>query len=387
MTSLLLLALAIPTAEPAAALKSGKLADPNFFPIAVWLQSPNNAAKYKAAGINTFVGLWRGPTEEQLAEFKKQGLVVVCSQNAVGREHLNDPTILAWMHGDEPDNAQAIRGGKGYGPPIEPAKIIADYQRIKAADPSRPVLLNLGQGVAWDNYIGRGVRRNHPEDYAEYVKGSDIASFDIYPACHDSKEVAGKLWFVPDGVSRLRKWAGDSRLVWNCIETTHISNENAKATPQQVKAEVWMSLVRGSKGIIYFCHEFKPKSIEAGLLADGEMVKELTAVNTLIQELAPVLNSSDSPGLVTIESARPEVPVEAAVKKHNNNLYIFAVSMRGEETTATFKLAQSSNKGALKPEPAKVKVLGEDRSVDIAGGLIRDTFGPWAVHLYQIPQP
>ena len=66
MTSILLLALAIPTAEPAAALKSGKLADPNFFPLAVWLQSTSNAPKYKAAGINTYVALWRGPADEQL---------------------------------------------------------------------------------------------------------------------------------------------------------------------------------------------------------------------------------------------------------------------------------------------------------------------------------
>ena len=69
------------------------------------------------------------------------------------------------------------------------------------------MLLNLGQGVAWDNYIGRGVRRNHPEDYPEYIKGCDIASFDIYPAVHDHADVAGKLWFVADGVTRLRKWS------------------------------------------------------------------------------------------------------------------------------------------------------------------------------------
>ncbi len=120
-----------------------------------------------------------------------------------------------------------------------------------------------------------------PEDYAEYVKGCDIASFDIYPACHEHKDIAGKLWFVADGVSRLRKWAGDERPVWNCIECTHISNPKAKATPQQVKAEVWMSLVRGSQGIIYFCHQFQPTSIEAGLLADEEMVA-VTAINPQI---------------------------------------------------------------------------------------------------------
>ncbi len=51
--------------------------------------------------------------------------------------------------------------------------------------------------MAYDQYIGRGVRTNHPEDYREYLQGSDIASFDIYPAVHDKPEVKGKLEFVP----------------------------------------------------------------------------------------------------------------------------------------------------------------------------------------------
>ena len=42
----------------------------DYFPIAVWLQSPPSAAKFKAAGINLFIGLWQGPTEAQLAELK-----------------------------------------------------------------------------------------------------------------------------------------------------------------------------------------------------------------------------------------------------------------------------------------------------------------------------
>src|SRR2546422_571801 len=75
------------------------------------------------------------------------------------------------------DNAQPKPGG-GYGDPIPPSKIIADYERIKAADPTRPVLLNLGQGVANDEWRGRGP---HPQDYREYVKGGDIISFDVYP--------------------------------------------------------------------------------------------------------------------------------------------------------------------------------------------------------------
>ena len=361
-------------AEP---LNTGVLADPNFFPLAVWLQSPANAAKYRAAGINVYVGLYRGPTEEQLAQLKESGMRVICSQNDRSRQHLDDPTIIGWMHGDEPDNAQAIRGQKGYGPPILPEKIVEGYQRIKAADPSRPVLLNLGQGVAWDNYIGRGVRRNHPEDYPEYVKGCDIASFDIYPACHEHKDVAGKLWFVPDGVSRLKKWAGDERLVWNCIECTHISNPEAKATPQQVKAEVWMSLIRGSRGIIYFVHEFKPKFVEAGLLANPEMLAEVTATNKQIQELAPVLNSPTLADGAVVESLSREALVEAMVKRHGGDIYVFAVEMRGTVTKAPFKVANQSGN-------ATAEVLGENRTVSVEGGKFSDEFRPWDVHLYRI---
>jgi hypothetical protein len=132
---LLLLGLALAGAPVWAATAEkgpdGLAADPDFFPLAVWLQSPRNAGRYRQAGINTFVGLWRGPTEDQLAELKKAGLKVICHQNEVGLKHLDDPTIVGWMHGDEPDNAQKKRDGSGYDPPIPPEKIIADYQRIK----------------------------------------------------------------------------------------------------------------------------------------------------------------------------------------------------------------------------------------------------------------
>ena len=41
--------------------------DASYFPIAVWLQNPNKAAEYRKAGINLYVGLWKGPTDDQLS--------------------------------------------------------------------------------------------------------------------------------------------------------------------------------------------------------------------------------------------------------------------------------------------------------------------------------
>lgn len=252
---------------------SGPSHDAGFFPIGVWLQSPRRASQYLNAGFNTYVGLWKGPTEAQLAELKKAGMKVVCHQNPVGLRHVNDSTIVGWMHGDEPDNAQSLGEGKGYGPPIPPKSIGQDYAKIRINDPSRPVLLNLGQGVAWDGWHGRGVRTNHPEDYPDYLKGCDIASFDIYPVVHSKPAVSGKLWYVARGVERLMKWTDGKKVVWNCIECTRIQNPTTKPTPSQVRSEVWMSLIHGSMGLIYFVHEWTPKFNESALLSDPDMLR------------------------------------------------------------------------------------------------------------------
>ena len=285
---------------PYAKWRFGPGRDANYFPIAVWLQDPKNAAKYKAAGINLYVGLWKGPTERQLAALKKARMPVICPQNAVGLEHRGDPLIVGWMHGDEPDNAERRKDGKGYDPPIPPATIIADYKKIRAVDPTRPVLLNLGQGVAWDGWHGRGVRTNHPEDYPEYVKGCDIASFDIYPVVRLRPQVKGKLWYVARGVKRLVRWTDGKKPVWNCIECTRIGNVKVKLTPRQIRAEVWMSIVHGSRGLIYFVHQFKPRFIEAALLHDKQMLAAVTRINKRIHALAPVLNSPNSGATILI---------------------------------------------------------------------------------------
>ena len=294
-----MLAAALPIVAEAAdnPFPKGLPRSPDFFPTAVWLQSPDNATKYKAIGINVYVALWHGPTEAQLDTLDRAGMLAIVEQSPRSLKFKDRPTIVGWMHGDEPDNAQSLGQGKGYGPPVPTSKIVAEYEAMRKADPERPVMLNLGQGVAWDGWFGRGVRTNHPEDYPEYARGSDIVSFDIYPACHENKDVAGKLWYVPKGVDRLREWTGGRKDVWCCIETTGIDNVRRKATPSEVRTEVWMALIHGAKGLIYFAHQFKPKFVEAGLLDDDAIAREVAAINRQIRQLAPVLNAPDTPGV------------------------------------------------------------------------------------------
>jgi hypothetical protein len=377
--------LAAASVSPYAKWSHGPSPDPAFFPLAVWLQAPANAERYRRAGFNTYVGLWQGPTEEQLAGLKKAGMKVICDQNDVALRHLDDLTIIGWMHGDEPDNAQAKPSGSGWGPPIPPETIVADYQRLRAKDPTRPVLLNLGQGVAWDGWYGRGSRSNHPEDYPKYLEGCDIASFDIYPVVHDRPEIAGKLWYVAGGVERLVKWSGEQQIVWNALECTRISNPDRKPTPHEVRCEAWMSLIHGSRGLIFFVHQFKPTFREAALLDDSEMLEAVTALNGQITALAPVLNSPTvdpvklqerKSGIV--ESEDSAVPIAVMAKRWNANLYLFAVAMREGTTKAKFSLRKLEGIRA-------VEVLGEKRAVTADDGVFEDQFRPWDVHLYRMP--
>lgn len=390
------------TAEGAfAPWENGQSTDENFFPIAVWLQNPQNAGRYQGIGINLYVGLWQGPTQSQIDTLRQFDMPVICHQNEWAKQHLDEALIVAWMHGDEPDNAhrfasywasdkEKIKAGwpeiyealnldtqpyRAYGPPVPPRWIINDYQDIKRVDPIRPVLVNLGQGVAWEDYIGRGERTGKLEDYPLYIKGCDIVSFDIYPACHSDPAVAQKLWYVPRGVDRLRQWAGPNKPVWTCIECTQINHPTTKATPEQIRCEVWMAIIHGARGLIYFSHTWKPRFIEAGLLADTQTAQAVRAINAQITALAPVINSP------SLEDARVRTmprggQIDTMVKQSQDALYVFAVDMKGKRARTTLQLKDIGN--------AQAEVLGEDRSIHIRGGRWTDDFDPWDVHLYRI---
>jgi hypothetical protein len=387
-TALLALALAMTAADgPAdahAALARARLtpagapADPSFFPIAVWLQAPRNAAKYREAGINLYVALWNGPTAEQLDALREAGMPVVCDQNALALSREHDPVIVAWMHGDEPDNAQPMRdpktGKNGYGPPVRPSRSVEDSQAIRAKDATRPVLLNLGQGVANDAWKGRGPGASL-DDYPKYVQGSDIVSFDVYPVAGLGRP--DLLWYVPKGVDRLTGWTKSAKPIWCCIEASHISRPGSKVTPEQLRAEVWMALIKGARGLIYFVHQFEPTFREASLLDDPELLAAVTAVNRQIAALAPVLNGPTITEGASAVAEPAEVPVALMVKTHDGATYGFAATLRDRKTKVTVRLPGLSGR-------ARAEVLGEDRAVDVSDGVVRDDFNGFGVHLYKV---
>src|SRR4051794_1711830 len=371
-----------PSTSPYAAWKNGPSPDASYFPFAVWLQSPSLAERYKQAGVNLYVGLYRGPTEKDLAELKAAGMRVFCSQNTVAMAHKDDPTIAGWLLPDEPDNAQEVRdpatGRRSWGAPVKPEEVLRRYQKARDADPTRPVLLNLGQGVTNPKWKGRG-SQGKPEDYPQYVKAADIVSFDIYPVANVDETGGGpvQLPLVGQGVDRLVKWTDGKKPVWNCLECTGIRGPDHKATPQQVRAEAWLSIVHGSRGIIWFVHQFQPTSNSHALLDDPPMLEAVTKLNHQIQELAPVLYCPAVDQAATATIAEGGSAIDLLTKRHEGATYVFAVIAEDKATKGTFTVPGV-------PENATAEVIGEGRKIELKGGKFEDAFDAYGVHLYRI---
>jgi len=136
-----------------------------------------------------------------------------------------------------------------------------------------------------------------------------------------------------------------------------------------------MSIVHGSMGLIYFVHEWEPRFNESALLSDARMLSAVTKINRQIAELAPVLNSPTVEGLVSVTPDRQDVPVAVMAKRYAGAVYVFAVCMRGAETSAKFAVR------GLKGQ-RQAKVLGEGREIGTRNGVFTDDFKPWDVHLY-----
>ena len=139
-----------------------------------------------------------------------------------------------------------------------------------------------------------------------------------------------------------------------------------------------MALIHGSRGLIFFVHQFKPVFIEASLLADPDLLAGVTELNRQIQELAPALNAQPLEDL-DVRADPPRAYVDGTARRVGDSVYIFAVAMRPLAATASFDVPYVS--GTVQAE-----VIGEGRSISVVDGKFIDNFEGFAVHLYKMPR-
>ena len=385
------------------AWKNGPSCSPGYFPIGVWLQEPSDAPAWAQAGINLYVGLWEGPTTAQLDALRLAGMQTLAAQNAAALAYtkaLPDgrPVVVGWTLPDEPDNK----------PKTPPSEVRALFDRIKSADPTRPVYLGLSQGLGWDDatWIGQDGQIRPARDYPAYLVASDIAAFDIYPMTSTRAAVAGDAWRVALGVDRLRQYSPPGRIIWNTIETGNIPDSfcarhwpsstlcraltrllraepavsDRRAAPKVIRAEVWMSILHGSRGIIYFIHGKSQSSLfdPRALLRpeNAEYLLAVTTINAELNSLGAIIQLPSASGLVSLEDVLGTSPVDYTVKASSGRIHIFAVGMRAERTRKCFHTALIAEGSAT--------VIGESRALQIKNGAFSDDFDGFEAHLYRI---
>jgi hypothetical protein len=392
--------------------RNGPPADPGRFPITVWTQDPRrlrdgrtNALNYRDLGINTFVGLYRWPPDAgQLDALAAAGLTVLAGDGSPGavrqvRAHPRAGLVRGYVLFDEPDMNQPDGTAQGGGC-IAPGTVAQRAAAARQADPSRPVYINFGKGMAQPVYLAPGCD-NSAAALAAYAQACDICSVDLYPISDPYQPADRKgVYAVGVAVDRLRQATGGRKPVWGVVETTRIFAGGVEAaTPGQVRSLVWMEIIHGARGIGYFAHEFRHDGLtEDALLADGRMRAEVRGINAQLSDLAPVLNAptvlgeltvavSPLPPVSPVSPAPPgagggAVPVDTLVRRHGGATYLFAIGSgtparpHGAAARATFRLRGAAS--------GTVEVLGEGRRLTLSDGAFSDTFGPYQVHLYKI---
>lgn len=248
-----------------------------------------------------------------------------------------------------------------------PDALKANYQNIRAKDPNHPVWVNLTSGFhkSYSNIDSKW--------YPLFGDGADCMSFDHYP-------VTG--WNQPDHVPEIAQLTSEflalypKKSNWVIVEASDqdlqwTPKDTRGPTPQEMRAEVWMAVTAGAKGIGYFTIAFEPFR---WLNLPQDIKEEMRRTNTQLTELAPVILAHDEGPQVQCSSKG----VQFLVRRYQDAVYVFAVSLDTQSSIDA--------KFNFPPELAgkTVEAIGENRALHIEGKAFADTFESLGVHLYKI---
>ena len=309
-----------------------------FFPLMVWNQCPDDYERSLAAGINLFAENPCGGLRDQLDALSSRAL----SAGVAGRPGATGPSLIGYFHPDEAD-------GLGLTAQMLPDPPAGTEQGVSfltltshfysGADP-----------LAW----GRAM-------YPGLVAATDVVGFDLYPL---------QEWCRPDRLADV--YLAQKELValargkptfqWIEASEWRCPGGATAVTPETVRAEAWLAIAGGARGLGFFPASWSP--------AVGEAI---AGIARDVSSLGPALYSFKADAVVT--SSAPSVRVTA--RSHLGALYVIAVNASHERVAATIRLSQLDGR--------RLYVLDEERAVSSEGDTFSDAFGPLAAHIYVVP--
>jgi hypothetical protein len=224
------------------------------------------------------------------------------------------------------------------------------------------------------------------QTYTEWLKWTDVTTFDLYPVTGWNQPSR-----IPDvglATKQLVGMARQGQAVWTVVEASDqelswTPPETKGPTAAQMRAEVWMSIAAGAKGIGYFTISFgRNKNFQWNNLTD-EIKAELKRTNGQLTELAGPIVLGDTDKKLTVTGDETKDPatkghaIMAIRKEYQGKTYVIAVNMTPAAVKPTFQLETP-------PGASTADLYKENRTVDVKNATFTDDFAPLAVHIYQL---
>lgn len=272
-----------------------------------------------------------GSKIEGLSEDEKKARLI-----AEIKTFMDHPALLGWYISDEPN-------GTG----ITPEVLEEVYRTVKETDPWHPVSI-----VFMVPFLAS----------RKYIDALDIVMADPYPIPERPVTIAG------DATGQLKAEFIGKRPVW-MVQQAFGGGEwwGREPTIQETRSMTWQCIIKGATGIQYFVRQglnYFPKSA-ATWGECGRMAME-------VAELTPWLLSDEQ--TLQVESYSQNIIVSSRL--HNGQLIVMAVNKINEPLSAGIGIKGFNN--------GKARVLFENRSVAVTGGLIMDQLAAFGSQVYLI---
>jgi hypothetical protein len=304
-------------------------------PRMVWRQCPTYYPTSLGAGINLFLGVSCTGTDEQFEKLAGRAMSTVDAKTPT----VSGPGKVGWHLPDEAD----VSVGR------------ADTLPRPRAN-GRVTFLTLT-----DHFSNRAAPPpNGKEIYPAFFESADVIGFDTYPV-----EVRCSLSFI-DNVYWMQRelislTRGKPTFQWIEAGPMEHCRDNEDPTPTVVRAETWLAIAGGARGIGYFPDWW------------AEPIRdEVRATNRELLALAPALLAPVAKVNWSIDGA-----VRIGARRYNGATYVVAVNTSTSEAAATFSVPGLGGR--------TLRVFRDGRTVKPLGDLVVDRLPGLGVAVYLVP--
>jgi hypothetical protein len=301
------------------------------FPRMVWRQCPTYYPISVGAGINLFLGSSCEGPDQQLAKLAGRATSTVDASSP----GISGPGLIGWHFPDEADVS------------------VGDASKLPSpSGGGRVTFLTLT-----DHFSAHAAPPPNGKDiYPAFFSKADVIGFDTYPLevrCTIS-QLDNVYWMQRELVQLAQ---GKPTFQW--IEAAPMEHcPGNDPTPEVVRAEVWLAIAGGARGIGYF-PDYWAEDIR----------KEVARTNREIVALAPALL-----GQVVNSTWSAQTPVRVGVRRHNGAVYVIAVNTSTSPAATSFTVPGLAGR--------RLQVFGEDRSIRPFGDLAVDKLPGLGVAVY-----